>query len=145
MQPICPLQLRPAEPTNATDVIDFCEEGGHTHTAVQPTYADFIGDLQFVSVPDGAELAYYRFGNSTSGRPALVLVAGFGDTMSLWTVPFLEHLARDQEVIMFDNRGMGFSKVRRRHGWHARGGGSRAVSGTGPACGPVLWPPAPGS
>lgn len=114
--PLLP-RLLPTGSTNATDVLDFCEEGGYIHVAVQPTYADFIGDLQYVSVPDGADLAYYRFGNSTAGLPPLVLIAGFGDTMALWTVPFLEHLARDQEVIMFDNRGMGFSKVRRRGMW----------------------------
>lgn len=72
---------------------------------------DFVGPLRTVAIP-GAEVGYHRFGNTTTGRPPLVLVAGLGSTMSFWSAELLESLAEDQEVIIFDNRGMGYTKVR---------------------------------
>jgi pimeloyl-ACP methyl ester carboxylesterase len=62
--------------------------------------------VQTVAVGD-AQLGY-RDINPTAGNP-LVLIAGYGLTMTEWDPVFVERLARDRRVITFDNRGMGNS------------------------------------
>lgn len=92
-------------------VYDFCDI---TPADVAPPLTkdmDFVGSVKFVSLGD-ADIAYRRFGNSSTGRPPLVLVAGLGETSAIWPASFLEYLAEQQEVIMFDNRGIGQSTVR---------------------------------
>ena len=75
-----------------------------------PSETEFMGDAMYVSIPN-AEIGYYRFGNSSSTRPAIILVAGFGSTQRSWPLRFLETLALEHEVITFDNRGQGISTV----------------------------------
>ncbi len=41
--------------------------------------------------------------------PPLVLIMGYSGVMDLWDPTFIEALARHHQVIMFDNRGMGYS------------------------------------
>ncbi|MDD4732216.1 MAG: alpha/beta hydrolase [Desulfovibrio sp.] len=53
----------------------------------------------------GATLAYRMYGQ---GEP-LLLITGYGVTMDLWPEEFLEALASERRVIVFDNRGMGDS------------------------------------
>ena len=48
-----------------------------------------------------------RFGNASSPRPPLIMLAGFGGTVSAWPRDLLEALAAGQEVILVDNRGQG--------------------------------------
>ncbi|MBA2369088.1 MAG: alpha/beta hydrolase [Candidatus Protochlamydia sp.] len=51
------------------------------------------------------ELAYYTRG---SGEP-LVMIMGFRGTMAMWDPAFLEQLEKKFTLILFDNRGVGFS------------------------------------
>ena len=90
---------------------EFCGYGANATAPAWPDVAsDFVGELRHANITDGT-IGYYRFGNSSSGRPPLVMVAGFGMTMGDWGADTVEQLARDQEVIIFDNRGMGESTV----------------------------------
>jgi pimeloyl-ACP methyl ester carboxylesterase len=54
---------------------------------------------------NGASLGYRTVGSG----PPLVMVMGFGATMSVWDPALIERLARRHRVIMFDNRGVGES------------------------------------
>ncbi|PKL63891.1 MAG: alpha/beta hydrolase [Methanomicrobiales archaeon HGW-Methanomicrobiales-3] len=60
--------------------------------------------VQTVTV-NGITIAYKEIG---SGYP-LVLINGFASTMDTWNPPVLEELARHFRVIIFDNRGTGYS------------------------------------
>lgn len=62
--------------------------------------------VQTVTV-NGITVAYKEIG---SGYP-LVLVNGFASTMDMWNPPVLEELARHFHVIIFDNRGTGYSSA----------------------------------
>ena len=62
--------------------------------------------VQTVTV-NGITVAYKEIG---SGHP-LVLINGFASTMDTWTPPVLEELARHFRVIIFDNRGTGYSSA----------------------------------
>jgi len=73
-----------------------------------------------------------RFGNASSGRPALVMVPGFSATIDSFPLDLLAALAAEQEVILVDNRGQGLTIV------SGRGLGSRA----GYPCAITLLPPA---
>lgn len=51
------------------------------------------------------EMAYYTRGSG----PPLVMINGFRSTMSMWDPALLELLEKKYELILFDNRGVGFS------------------------------------
>jgi len=51
------------------------------------------------------DIAYKVFGE---GEP-LVLIMGYGSAMDLWPPRFLDLLSRSYKVVVFDNRGMGYS------------------------------------
>lgn len=89
------------------DILELCNT---TMPMPDPSAIDFLGTMETIDIPN-AEIAYFRFGNSSTGRPAIMLVPGFGSTMAAWPLRFLQALAEDQEVIIFDNRGQGLSKV----------------------------------
>lgn len=76
------------------------------------TATEFYGPLQYLEIPD-VIVAYYRFGNASSELVPVVMVMGFSGTMKGWPISVLADLAEDREVIIFDNRGQGFSTVRR--------------------------------
>ena len=62
--------------------------------------------IPFRTVPvDDVMLAYREFG---SGSP-VVFISGLGSTMDMWNPPVIERIARQFRVIVFDNRGMGYS------------------------------------
>jgi pimeloyl-ACP methyl ester carboxylesterase len=63
--------------------------------------------VQTVSV-NGATLAYRVLNPDVKGRP-LVLICGYGFTMSEWDPAFVERLAEGRKVVLFDNRGIGRS------------------------------------
>jgi len=66
-------------------------------------------------LPSGIRIAYDTFGER--GAPALVLIAGLGDQLLSWPVPFCEQLAaRGLYVIRFDNRDVGLSTTFREAG-----------------------------
>jgi pimeloyl-ACP methyl ester carboxylesterase len=56
---------------------------------------------------NGVNLAYREIG---SGYP-LILINGFASPMDTWNPPILETLARQFRVIIFDNRGCGYSSA----------------------------------
>jgi pimeloyl-ACP methyl ester carboxylesterase len=51
------------------------------------------------------EIAYQVFGE---GEPQ-VLIMGYGSSMDLWPPKFLDKLSSSYKVVVFDNRGMGYS------------------------------------
>ena len=51
------------------------------------------------------------FRDSGSAGYPLILINGFASTMDMWNPPFLEGLARVFRVIVFDNRGTGFTSL----------------------------------
>jgi pimeloyl-ACP methyl ester carboxylesterase len=57
---------------------------------------------------NGITMAYHE--SSASGYP-LVLINGFASTMDMWNPPLLALLARTFRVIVFDNRGSGYSSA----------------------------------
>ena len=61
-------------------------------------------EVKYVQVGD-VKLAYYTKGQ---GEP-LLMINGFLSTMSLWDPAMLDELAKQNELILFDNRGVGFS------------------------------------
>lgn len=77
---------------------------GSAVPALAPDLPVLLQPVQYVDVP-GARLGYREGGR---GRP-LVLITGFGMTMSGWQSSFVDELARHHRVIVFDNRGAGTS------------------------------------
>ena len=61
-------------------------------------------DVKTVEV-NGITLAYRELG----GGAPLIMINGFASTMDTWNPPVLEELARHFQVIIFDNRGTGYS------------------------------------
>ncbi|MFB1488848.1 MULTISPECIES: alpha/beta fold hydrolase [unclassified Thiocapsa] len=57
---------------------------------------------------DDIEIAYRIFGPSRDGVPVLMIM-GYGGLMEMWPPMIVETLARKRPVIVFDNRGMGYS------------------------------------
>ncbi len=66
--------------------------------------ADFKPKIKFADVND-VKLAYYNRGE---GEP-LLLINGFMSTMSMWDPIMVEELAKNHQLILFDNRGVGLS------------------------------------
>jgi pimeloyl-ACP methyl ester carboxylesterase len=56
---------------------------------------------------DDVEIGYMELGE---GHP-LILIMGLRGTMDLWDPRFVKSLARRHRVIMFDDRGMGFTSA----------------------------------
>lgn len=80
-------------------------------TEVDESRIAFMGEMQYANLSE-ADIAYYRFSSESgreSGRPAVVLVNGFGGTTMSWPLWFLEDLAEQHEVVVYDNRAMGRS------------------------------------
>jgi pimeloyl-ACP methyl ester carboxylesterase len=61
---------------------------------------------QIALTPSG-QIGYYRFGR---GAP-LILITGFRANLSEWNAYFLDELAKQHDVIVFDNPGTGRSTV----------------------------------
>ena len=66
--------------------------------------ADFKPEIKYAEVND-VKLAYYIRGE---GEP-LLLINGFMSSMSLWDPVMIETLAKQHQLILFDNRGVGLS------------------------------------
>jgi pimeloyl-ACP methyl ester carboxylesterase len=64
----------------------------------------FKAEVKYAQVGD-VKLAYYIRG---TGEP-LLMINGFLSTMSLWDPALIEELAKNYQVISFDNRGVGLS------------------------------------
>src|SRR5690349_11604572 len=59
-----------------------------------------IGNVSFV---------YRRFGNAQTALPALVMLQHFRGNLDSWDPALVDRLARDREVVLLDNRGVGGS------------------------------------
>lgn len=59
---------------------------------------------QYINVKHG-KIEYYRFGE---GSP-IVLISGYASNIAGWNKEFVEELANEHEVILFDNRNVGGS------------------------------------
>jgi pimeloyl-ACP methyl ester carboxylesterase len=66
--------------------------------------ADFKPEVKFAEV-NGVKMAYYTRGE---GEP-LLMINGFMSSMSLWDPLMIETLAKQHQLILFDNRGVGLS------------------------------------
>jgi pimeloyl-ACP methyl ester carboxylesterase len=69
-----------------------------------PLHAEFKPEIQYAQVGE-VKLAYYTRGE---GEP-LLMINGFLSTMSLWDPLMIETLAKQHQLILFDNRGVGLS------------------------------------
>jgi len=58
---------------------------------------------------DGTRFAWRAYGKQMGGQPPLVLLHRFRAAMDDWDPLLLERLAKDRQVIAFDNRGVGES------------------------------------
>jgi pimeloyl-ACP methyl ester carboxylesterase len=67
-----------------------------------------IGNLTYIQVGP-VNYGYYLFGNKSSDLPPLVMIPGWTGTIANWPVPLLQQLAATRQVLIFDNRGIGFS------------------------------------
>ncbi|MHC5905340.1 alpha/beta fold hydrolase [Streptomyces sp. S6] len=71
------------------------------------TYLADSAETRFVGGPDGERFAYRRFGRA--GTRPLVMHMRLRGTLDHWDPLLLDLLAAEREVIVFDNRGTGFS------------------------------------
>jgi pimeloyl-ACP methyl ester carboxylesterase len=63
---------------------------------------------QFVKV-DEDTVAYRRFGKASSAAPSLLLLQHFRGNLDIWDPALVDGLAREREVVLLDNRGVGAS------------------------------------
>lgn len=80
---------------------NFKQAVGNVKQITAPTFYD--NQLEQVVTVGDIDIAYKSFG---SGDP-LVMITGYSTTMDTWDPRFLETLATQYRVIVFDNRGMG--------------------------------------
>jgi pimeloyl-ACP methyl ester carboxylesterase len=64
----------------------------------------FKAEVKYAQVRD-VKLAYYTRGEG----PPLLMINGFLSTMSLWDPALLAELSKNNQLIVFDNRGVGLS------------------------------------
>lgn len=72
-----------------------------------PEYVADSAETQYVDGPEGETFAYRRFGRAGS-RP-LVMHMRLRGTIDHWDPAFLDLLAAEREIIIFDNRGVNLS------------------------------------
>src|SRR3954471_11089581 len=58
---------------------------------------------------DGDSLSYRRFGNEQTDAPPLICLQHFRGNLDSWDPALVDRLARDREVVLLDNRGVGGS------------------------------------
>src|SRR5690242_6957382 len=58
---------------------------------------------------DGATLVYPRLGNAESAVPPLLCLQHFRGNLDNWDPALIDRIAREREVILLDNRGVGAS------------------------------------
>jgi pimeloyl-ACP methyl ester carboxylesterase len=58
---------------------------------------------------DGEALMYRRFGNPDGGAPPLLFLQHFRGNLDTWDPVLVDGLAREREVVLLDNRGVGAS------------------------------------
>lgn len=71
---------------------------------ITPAFAQEKPEIKYAEV-NGVKLAYY-----TRGRGApLLMINGFLSTMSLWDPALLDELSKENQLVLYDNRGVGLS------------------------------------
>jgi pimeloyl-ACP methyl ester carboxylesterase len=103
-----------------------CLQGGFGRACLRLPPLSFVGSLvdgPACLIPMAAR-ALPRFGNTTSPRPPLLLLHGFASSITSWGIKLLQELGKSQEVVIFDARGQGLTKV----------------GGAGPDCLGSPWP-----
>jgi len=65
-------------------------------------------ELRFLNI-DEDTIAYRRFGNTESGAPPLLFLQHFRGNLDTWDPALVDRLAREREVVLLDNRGVGAS------------------------------------
>jgi pimeloyl-ACP methyl ester carboxylesterase len=73
-------------------------------TGITPAFAQEKPEVKYAEV-NGIKLAYYTRGQ---GEP-LLMINGFLSTMSLWDPALLDELSKENQLVLFDNRGVGLS------------------------------------
>ncbi|MDD3289089.1 MAG: alpha/beta hydrolase [Alphaproteobacteria bacterium] len=84
---------------------------GNVEVAISKTELLAPLDLKALEIKtasvNGVTIAYRMVGEGTP----LLLVMGYGGTMDVWAPEMVAELAKTRRVIMFDNRGMGYSSA----------------------------------
>jgi len=89
---------------NRTFLAAACTLAAIAFSQVETLRADFKPEVKYAEVND-VKLAYYIRG---TGEP-LLMINGFMSSMSLWDPLMIEELAKQHQLILFDNRGVGLS------------------------------------
>jgi pimeloyl-ACP methyl ester carboxylesterase len=71
---------------------------------ISSAHAQFKAEVKYAQVGE-VRLAYYTRGQ---GDP-MILINGYSATMSMWDPALIEELAKNNTLILFDNRGIGLS------------------------------------
>jgi pimeloyl-ACP methyl ester carboxylesterase len=79
-----------------------------TTDAAADTGSQLTAENRSVEI-DGAALVYRRFGNAQPGAPPLVCLQHFRGNLDFWDPTLVDRIARDREVILLANRGVGAS------------------------------------
>ena len=58
---------------------------------------------------DEVAFVYRRFGNQQTPGPALVMLQHFRGNLDNWDPALVDRLAKDREIVLFNNRGVGGS------------------------------------
>lgn len=72
------------------------------------SYVADSAENRYVDGPEGERFAYRRYGR-TGGRAPLVMHMRLRGTIDHWDPAFLDLLAAEREIILFDNRGVNLS------------------------------------
>jgi pimeloyl-ACP methyl ester carboxylesterase len=81
----------------------------HAAPVAVQAYTHQTAPTQFVDA-NGTRLAYRRFGKTGAGQPPLVFFQHFVGNMDSWDPKVTDGFAREREVILFDNAGVGSSQ-----------------------------------
>jgi pimeloyl-ACP methyl ester carboxylesterase len=80
----------------------------NTPAATTDTGSQLAAENRSVEI-DGATLVFRRFGTERADAPPLVCLQHFRGNLDFWDPTLVDRLARDREVILLANRGVGAS------------------------------------
>src|ERR1700689_4530434 len=76
---------------------------------VAPSQSNLVAPNQFVTAANDVTFAYRRFGNADAGNLPLVCFQHYRGNLDNWDPALVDAIARQREVILFDNAGVGGS------------------------------------
>src|SRR5215211_3790920 len=79
-----------------------------THAPMTETGSLLTAENRAIEV-DGDSFVYRRFGNDLTDAPPLVCLQHFRGNLDFWDPTLVDRVARDREVILLANRGVGAS------------------------------------